>query len=141
MRLESHYYEVLSCFLAVNTFDMSVTCFFIGANIFKNFWYMHEKMNFYIASFYEDFWGENTNWLIPLNSYLILLYQNNKQKMFIPLKKGLKVFTKLVDMLSEVSGQHVRSSRNDCPGMSERLSGAAGQNYKSIFIMLKWIEH
>ena len=40
-------------------------------------------------------------------------------------------------MLSEVARQHVRSSRNDCPGMSERLSGAAGQNYKSIFIMLK----
>ena len=57
--------------------------------------------------------------------------------MFIPLKKGLKVFTKLVDMLSEVAGQHVRSSRNDCPWMSEKLSGVAGQKYKSIFIMHK----
>ena len=43
-------------------------------------------------------------------------------------------------MLSEASGQHVRSSRNDYPGMLERLSEAVGQKYKSIFIMLKWIE-
>lgn len=57
--------------------------------------------------------------------------------MFISPKKGLKVFPKLADMLSEASGQHVRSSQNDCPGMSERLSEAAGQNYKRIFIMLK----
>lgn len=40
-------------------------------------------------------------------------------------------------MLSEATGQHVQSSQNDCPGMSERLSEAAEQNYKSIFIMLK----
>ena len=40
-------------------------------------------------------------------------------------------------MLSEAAGQHVRSSRNNCPGMSERLSEAAGQYYKSIFIKLK----
>ena len=41
------------------------------------------------------------------------------------------------DMSSEAARQHIQSSRNNCPGMSERLSGAAGQNYKSIFIKLK----
>ena len=47
---------------------------------------------------------------------------------------------RFANMLPEASGQHVRSSRNDYPGMPERLSEVVGQNYKNVFIMFKWIE-
>lgn len=75
-----------------------------------------------------------------MNSYLILLYKKQQTKIVYSSKKGLRVFPKVANMLSETSGQHVRSSRNDCPGMQEKLSETVGHKYTNVFIMLKWIE-
>lgn len=73
-----------------------------------------------------------------LSFFSIIRYELYNYKAILKVKYYiLKGITEDSDMLSESAGQHVRSSRNDCPGMPERLSGAARQNYKSIFIMLK----
>ena len=60
--------SVMSC----NTFDISVTCSFIGVKVQRKSEIRKKNKHFY-RSLHEDFRGKNTDWSIPLNSYLLVL--------------------------------------------------------------------